>query len=276
MSSKSKSYEYTLLSPEQGEEGSIKHRNKSRWLSRALRGALYLVIGSSLLLNVFQLMLWLPHKRADVLGDQSVTAYAQLSWNTPGKFEHNGIYDNENSTVTEEAWDSLRYDLGSIALADEYVNSVGLPKAQRFPWDYSKGLYFLNGYHGIHCLKILRLTLKELFEGKNTTTFHQGHSNHCLEALLQDTLCFADDTPRYTAEMHPGRPGDGQQRVCRDWKKLEAFAQTHTSCWRDINPNESIDTLLRYRYCPPGSPYLERIHKIFGDFETGPNANKDN
>jgi hypothetical protein len=122
----------------------------------------------------------------------------------------------------------------------------------------------------------LRLTLKELFEGKNTTTFHEGHSDHCLEALLQDVLCFADDTPRYTAEDHPGRPGDGQQRVCRDWKKLEAFAQEHTSCWRDINPTENIDTLLRYRYCPPGSPYAERIHKIFGDFETGPNADKDN
>lgn len=216
-----------------------------------------------------------------------------MSWNTPGEFEHNGIYDNEDPKVTEESWDNLRYDLGSIALSDEYTDSVGLPRAQRFPWDQSKGLYFLNGYHGVHCLvcpipsaqtsiankswqKILRLTLKELFEGKNTTTFHQGHSNHCLEALLQDVLCFADDTPRYTAEEHPGRPGDGQQRVCRDWKKLEAFAQEHTSCWRDINPNENIDTLLRYRYCPPGSPYLERIHKIFGDFETGPNASKDN
>jgi hypothetical protein len=123
--------------------------------------------------------------------------------------------------------------------------------------------------------KILRLTLKELFEGK-TPTFPQGHSDHCLESLLQDVLCFADDTPRYTSEDHPGRPGDGQQRVCRDWKKLENFAMEHTACWRDINPNENIDTLLRFRYCPAGSPYLERIHKIFGDFEMGPGANKDN
>ena len=84
---------------------------------------------------------------------------AQLSWNTPGEFEHNGIYDNKDPKVTEESWDSLRYDLGSIALSDEYVESVGLPKAQRFPWDESKGLYFLNGYHGVHCLVCASLLL---------------------------------------------------------------------------------------------------------------------
>lgn len=77
---------------------------------------------------------------------------AQLSWNTHGEFEHNGIYDNKDPKVTEESWDKLNYDLGSIALSDEYADSVGLPRAQRFPWDQSKGLYFLNGYHGIHCL----------------------------------------------------------------------------------------------------------------------------
>jgi len=96
-----------------------------------------------------------------------------------------------------------------------------------------------------------------------------------LDTLLQDVVCFADDTPRYTADQHPGQPGYGQKRTCRDWTKLEAFASAHTSCWRDINANEDIDTLLRYRYCPEGSPYLERIHKIFGDFETGPNADKN-
>jgi hypothetical protein len=54
---------------------------------------------------------------------------AQVSWNTHGEFEHRGIYDNENKTLTEDAWDSLGYDLGSIALSDEYAESIGLPKA---------------------------------------------------------------------------------------------------------------------------------------------------
>ena len=98
------------------------------------------------------------------------------------------------------------------------------------------------------------------------------HSMHCLESLRENTICFADDTPRYTAEQHPGKSGYHQRRQCRDWGKLEAYAEAHTSCWRDINPTEDIDSLLRYRYCPPGSPYNDQIHAIFGNFSTGPDA----
>jgi hypothetical protein len=98
-------------------------------------------------------------------------------------------------------------------------------------------------------------------------SFPYDHSMHCIEALLQDTMCFADDTPCFTSFDNPGHPGVGQARLCRDWKKLEAYAKEHTSCWRDIQPTEKIDTLLRYRYCPPGSPYNERIHSIFGEFD---------
>ena len=103
--------------------------------------------------------------------------------------------------------------------------------------------------------------------------FH--HSMHCLEALRQDVICFADDTPRYTTEEHPGNSGVGQSRQCRDWKKLEAYSESHPSCWRDIDPAEPIDMLLRYRCCPPGSPYEERIHDIFGNFETGDAASAE-
>lgn len=77
---------------------------------------------------------------------------AGLVWDTPGEFEHHGIFDSKNATLTEESWANLKYDLGSVAISDEEAAGWGLPKAQRFPWDDSKGLYFINGYHGIHCL----------------------------------------------------------------------------------------------------------------------------
>jgi hypothetical protein len=77
---------------------------------------------------------------------------AGLVWDTPGEFEHQGRFDSKNLTLTEESWENLSYDLGSIAISDDEAASFGLPKAQRFPWDGTKGLYFLNGYHGIHCL----------------------------------------------------------------------------------------------------------------------------
>lgn len=119
--------------------------------------------------------------------------------------------------------------------------------------------------------KILHSTLTKLRDG-HPLDFVFSHALHCLDALRQDVICFADDTPLYSSLEHPGSPGVSQGRQCRSWEKLETYSHEHTSCWRDINPTEPIDTLLRYRYCPPGSPYNERIHEIFGDFNTGDDA----
>lgn len=52
----------------------------------------------------------------------------------------------------DRAWDAISIDNGSIALDFAYVQKMGLPPAQPFPWDATKGIYILNGYHGIHCL----------------------------------------------------------------------------------------------------------------------------
>ena len=99
---------------------------------------------------------------------------------------------------------------------------------------------------------------------------------HCFDALRQEIICTADDTPRAMTWEHPGSIGVGQYRRCRDWDKLEAWTRDHWSCWRDINAtNKDIDILLRYRYCPPESPYYDRIHAIFGDFEMGDKASVD-
>lgn len=99
-----------------------------------------------------------------------------------------------------------------------------------------------------------------------------GHNMHCFNALRQEVMCTADDTPRSMTFAHPGSIGVGQYRRCRDWDKMVDWTRDHWSCWRDINKTDHIDTLLRYRYCPPESPYYERIHEIFGDFEMGDGA----
>lgn len=75
---------------------------------------------------------------------------------------------------------------------------------------------------------------------------------------------------------HPGSTGVGQSRRCRDWDKMVDWARERTSCWRDINRTDHIDTLLRYRYCAKGSPYYDKIHAVFGDFEMGENASAEN
>ncbi|MCJ1437316.1 hypothetical protein MMC27_006703 [Xylographa pallens] len=215
-----------------------------------------------------------------------------------------GSWADPDEELSNPLWDAIEYYAGTVALDHSYAAAKGLPRAQDFPWDNSKGIYFLNGHHGLHCVvssstlltlpipyhgvlpsvrffprpdrpqKRIRRTLLQLRDGLPLTSPLE-HSLHCLNSLRQDVLCAADDTPLYSSFEHPGQVGFGQARKCRSWEQLEEWANAHTSCWRDINSGQHIDTLLRYRYCPEGSPYYERIHALFGDFEMGKNASAE-
>ncbi|MCJ1290925.1 hypothetical protein MMC34_002467 [Xylographa carneopallida] len=207
------------------------------------------------------------HDDSSLLIVDRPTPYAGLVFDTPRRFTHGGPLSNPNDTT---AWEALNFDLGNLALPDTYADAKGLPRAQRFIWDDSLGLYFLNAFHSVHCLKILHTVLYELAPPSSVPLANLSwpfpHAVHCLDALLQDTYCFADDTPRYESLAHPAQPGDNQARVCRDWSKLEKYAKEHSACWRDVNATVHIDGRLRYRYCPPGSPYFERVREMFPDF----------
>lgn len=54
--------------------------------------------------------------------------------------------------MADTSWANLDIDSGVIALSDDYVTSNGLPEAMRFPWDDTKGVYFVNAHHNLHCL----------------------------------------------------------------------------------------------------------------------------
>ena len=59
--------------------------------------------------------------------------------------------------MMNQAWDDINIDAGTVALEDAYVDTIELPKAQRFPWDESKGIYYIDGYHNLHCLVCPRI-----------------------------------------------------------------------------------------------------------------------
>ncbi|MCJ1239277.1 hypothetical protein MMC14_007271 [Varicellaria rhodocarpa] len=172
------------------------------------------------------------------------------------------IVEGHENTTPEEEWDSQTSDTGLVALTDDYVASMNLPQAQRFPWDATKGIYFLQGHHNLHCLKLVR---KAIFEYRNDSkqTEHYLHVDHCLTVLREDILCNADDTPRYTGGHHkqPGS-GQGQTRLCRDWTTLDEWAKERSACfktpetWFDGKPNTD-----RYKSCPDGSQPWKAIQK---------------
>jgi hypothetical protein len=67
-------------------------------------------------------------------------------------FPQEEFVDETNLTATSTAWEALSGDPGVVALSDEFVSAKGLPTAMRYPWDTTKGVYLLQGFHNLHCL----------------------------------------------------------------------------------------------------------------------------
>lgn len=177
---------------------------------------------------------------------------------------------DQNVTKVSALWEALSGDPGVVALEDAWVAAKGLPQALRFPWDPSKGVYLLQGFHNLHCLVelsdfpywVCAVCLISRFQRaihryimnahyQRPQRIALSHIQHCLDQLRQDVICNADDTPRYAGFQEPPGTGAGQVRMCKDWKKLEAWAKERTACFKheDETPGRLID---RFKFCPDG------------------------
>jgi hypothetical protein len=147
---------------------------------------------------------------------------------------------------------------------------MGLPRAQRFPWDDTKGIYLINAYHNMHCIKAIRTALIE-YRSNTSQSSPWPHIAHCLLVLRDEAMCNADDIPRYTGFQKDHRTGQGQYRMCRDFSELEEWAKKHTACWRHIGEmrEPGFRELDRYRFCPEESPYKEKSEKLWLEGSTG-------
>ena len=67
---------------------------------------------------------------------------------------------------------------------------------------------------------------------------------HCLDALRQEVMCNARDTPFYT--WTDGTQGNGQERQCRNWEELSAWAGEHSACYEDL---DDVPILDRFGQC---------------------------
>ncbi|KAF7885724.1 uncharacterized protein EAF02_004233 [Botrytis sinoallii] len=105
-------------------------------------------------------------------------------------------FDNRSDPkATDKEWEKIgKIRLGVIALPDSCVAEKGLRKAQRFPWDNSKGVYLINANHNLSCLLKLRISLLEFHRGEERSGIF-AHVTHCLDALRQGIKFNADDTP---------------------------------------------------------------------------------
>lgn len=83
-----------------------------------------------------------------------MTSAAGLVKDVPIPISINTVYTHEDWKLQDAAWGApeLETETGLVALSDKYVRSKGLLRAQRWPWDHSKGIYVINGFHNLHCI----------------------------------------------------------------------------------------------------------------------------
>lgn len=103
--------------------------------------------------------------------------------------------------------------------------------------------------------KSMRRAFVDLQRGVDTE-IDWFHMYHCLDALRQDLMCYADDTPM-PIPTDITYIGDGQVRQCRDWNKLTAWATAleQNACYKQLsNYKEVFHSLEKFAFCPEGSP----------------------
>ena len=74
--------------------------------------------------------------------------------------------------------------------------------------------------------------------------------NYCLDALREDIICHADDTPRYTTKGATLVTGLGQERQCRNWQKLQTWASERGACYKKAAEGKKNNEIETYDFCP--------------------------
>ncbi|KAI0398554.1 hypothetical protein F5Y17DRAFT_411055 [Xylariaceae sp. FL0594] len=171
-----------------------------------------------------------------------------------------------NMTALDKLWDDMDVNLGIIQLPkDEHMGHT-----QTFPWDQSRGLYMLDSYHTLHCLKNIYTYVRQQSSPSSSSSSSSipvtpGHILHCIADIRLSVLCQADGT----VLPFPGpetSPTSTTKRTCpRNWRDLEAYALRNSACFRrrdDGDPRHN--TLYEYTDCPPSSPYRGVVASAFG------------
>ncbi|PWY87088.1 hypothetical protein BO94DRAFT_466059 [Aspergillus sclerotioniger CBS 115572] len=176
------------------------------------------------------------------------TTWKQFWWNTPYSM-------NSNRTEEDGLWEAIQPAHGFVAIDRTWAQDHGWPDSMYLPSDGSKGVYLLEAYHYLHCLRILRKTFLEAIEGNPFTHPPGAHMKHCFDALRQYIICNADSTPLYS--FGDFTAGDGQVHECKDWGQLRDYATRHTACYRDSD--EPIPLWEHFGFCDDGNDGVNEL-----------------
>jgi len=235
-----------------------------------LATSVFLLLLTSILLNVHFFLR--SSEKAMCIEDQGEckSKWAHLVRNVTTPIYSSTKYGPAYSTTEEldHLWDALDVSTGLVRISSDWALENGLPLSNKFPWDQSQGMYYLGAFHQIHCLKEIYSWISHMKKGTKPKSPYE-HILHCMDNLLQDVYCHADDTPWYQLPPEPYRKNYAkfQTRQCKNWEGLVDWAQERSSCFHynvlDDNGEPVKNQFEHYRFCPEGSPYTQVMERYF-------------
>ncbi|RYN44532.1 hypothetical protein AA0114_g9922 [Alternaria tenuissima] len=181
--------------------------------------------------------------------DSLPIAFVPFHWNTP--------WGAPNASDADPLWDNINTAHGHIAVDHEFAAENHWPPSMDIPGMPGKGMYLLQAYHQLHCLRIVRASYVALHR-QEVPPFPTHHALHCFDALRQHIMCHADNTPLYG--HGDGMAGNGQMHQCRDWTSLRDYATKNTACFRDGVPGMSLED--HFGVCDDGTDGLEELVSV--------------
>ncbi|ODM19402.1 hypothetical protein SI65_04386 [Aspergillus cristatus] len=170
------------------------------------------------------------------------TVWRRFWWNMT---DHN---TNGRQAHVDAIWRDIRPSHGYITMDRDLAKQRGWPESMGLPSNPEKGIYILEAYHYLHCLRVIRETFWEAVEKKPYTLSPGPHVDYCFDTLRQYIQCNADSTPLLTFGIFTA--GNGQLHRCKDWSQLRDYATRHTACIRD-GP-EDVPMAGRFGLCDMG------------------------
>lgn len=233
--------------PYSGNEKEGNGQRPQLFLWRHLILSLSVVVNVLLFLPVFVMLKEKPTPTGFAKVDPITITWNQFWWNT--------AYSPKNHSDSDELWEAILPSHGFVAMDRKWAEQRQWPASMYLPSDHSKGVYLLEAYHQLHCLRILRKTFWEAVEHRPFTYHPSSHMEHCFDTLRQSVMCNADNTPLYT--FGDKTAGDGQLHRCRDWNELRDFATENTACYRDSVGDIPLGE--HFGYCDDGADGLTTL-----------------
>ncbi|KAH6717964.1 hypothetical protein DL95DRAFT_332213 [Leptodontidium sp. 2 PMI_412] len=125
--------------------------------------------------------------------------------------------------------DSLWRDLfpsgnGLVSVSKSDREAHGLSETWPDPDTPGNGLFFMAGYHNLHCLAKIRTSVFQSQAQKNQSE-PWAHVVHCIDQIRQTIMCNIDTT--LVPMSGPKEFIDGHYHVCKDYRDVFEWASQH-------------------------------------------------